>query len=199
MKVAPVINWSFRNVEEQVNAKGRLSIAMEVRNEGNAVDGLTVQLQSSHSVDMGFIPPDIAVYEDGVSSPVPLKSTTSRSIQTSPYEPGFNFLKTKRVTAPSTSTPPFVPDSRQNSRLFTRAQVTTSALSGNPNPTRTGDLIGVAWPTLLASTSRHGGVWSPVSSWQASSSTRRSSTENDASNKKAPCPTSKRKLRPMIG
>ena len=38
---------------------------MEVRNEGNAVDGLTVQLQSSHAVDMGFIPPDIAVYEEG--------------------------------------------------------------------------------------------------------------------------------------
>ena len=55
MKVAPQIKWSFRNVEEQVNAKGRLSIAMEVRNDGNAVDGLIVQLQSSHSVDMGFI------------------------------------------------------------------------------------------------------------------------------------------------
>ena len=69
MKVAPQIKWSFKNVEEQVNAKGRLSIAMEVRNDGNAVDGLIVQLQSSHSVDMGFIPPDIAVYEDGVEFP----------------------------------------------------------------------------------------------------------------------------------
>ena len=39
MKVAPQIKWSFRNVEEQVNAKGRLSIAMEVRNDGNAVTG----------------------------------------------------------------------------------------------------------------------------------------------------------------
>ena len=28
---------------EQVNAKGRLSIAMEVRNDLNAVDGLSVQ------------------------------------------------------------------------------------------------------------------------------------------------------------
>ena len=119
MKVAPVIDWSFQNIEEQVNAKGRLSIAMEVRNEGNAVDGLTVQLQSSHAVDMGFIPPDIVVYEEGGEFPAPLKSTTSRSTQTSPYEPGFSFLKTKRAMAPSTSTPPFVPDSRQNSRLFT--------------------------------------------------------------------------------
>ena len=69
LKIAPDIQWTFRNVEEQVNAKGRLSIAMEVRNDGNAVDGLIVQLQSSHSVDMGFIPPDIAVYEEGVEFP----------------------------------------------------------------------------------------------------------------------------------
>ena len=35
---------------------------MEVRNEGNAVDGLVVQLQSSHTVNMGFIPPEVAVF-----------------------------------------------------------------------------------------------------------------------------------------
>jgi hypothetical protein len=69
LKVAPEIKWTFRNIEEQTNAKGRMSIAMEVRNEGNAVDGLIVQLQSSHFVEMGFIPPDIAVYEDGVEYP----------------------------------------------------------------------------------------------------------------------------------
>ncbi len=63
LKVAPVIEWTFRNIEEQVNAKGRLTLAMEVRNDGNAVDGLIVQLQSTHSVPMGFIPPEGAIFE----------------------------------------------------------------------------------------------------------------------------------------
>ena len=42
---------------------------MEVQNEGNAPDGLVVQLRSSHAVDMGFIPPDTAIYEAGVEHP----------------------------------------------------------------------------------------------------------------------------------
>ena len=67
--VGPEINWTFRNVAEQVNARGRLTIAMEARNDGNAVDGLIVQLQSSHVVDMGFIPPENAVYEEDVEFP----------------------------------------------------------------------------------------------------------------------------------
>ena len=69
LKVAPEIKWTFRNVEEQVDAKGRLSIAMEARNDGNAVDGLIVQLRSTHSVDMGFIPPEGAVFDNTTTSP----------------------------------------------------------------------------------------------------------------------------------
>ena len=69
LKVAPVIKWTFRNIEEQVDARGRLSIAMEARNDGNAVDGLIVQLQSSHTVDMGFIPPENAVFDNTTTSP----------------------------------------------------------------------------------------------------------------------------------
>ena len=67
--VGPEIKWTFRNIAEQVNARGRLTIAMEARNDGNAIDGLIVQLQSSHVVDMGFIPPENAVYEDDVEFP----------------------------------------------------------------------------------------------------------------------------------
>ena len=69
LKVGPQIFWSFRNVEEQTNAKGIMSIAMEVRNDGNAEDGLIVQLQSDHVVDMGFYPPDGAIFEAGEVSP----------------------------------------------------------------------------------------------------------------------------------
>jgi hypothetical protein len=69
LKVGPQIIWTFRNVDERVNARGLMTIAMEARNDGNAVDGLIVQLQSSHMVEMGFYPPDDAVYEEGIEYP----------------------------------------------------------------------------------------------------------------------------------
>jgi len=124
MKVAPVISWSFRNVDEQVDAKGRLSIAMEVRNEGNAVDGLTVQLQSSHSVDMGFIPPDVAVYEEGVEFPrsfdindIPLNSNfTIRAWVQLPQDQNSNGTVYVNITIRSRLSPevPFVHTSTGN-------------------------------------------------------------------------------------
>lgn len=69
VKISPVINWSFENVSEEIDSKGRLSIVMTLRNEGNAFDGLIVQLQSSHSTEMAFIPPFIAIVEEGVEHP----------------------------------------------------------------------------------------------------------------------------------
>jgi hypothetical protein len=69
VKISPVINWSFENVSEEIDSKGRLSIVMTLRNDGNAFDGLIVQLQSSHSTEMAFIPPFIAIVEDGVEFP----------------------------------------------------------------------------------------------------------------------------------
>jgi len=42
---------------------------MTLRNQGNAFDGLVVQLQSSHSTDMAFVPPSIAIIEEGVENP----------------------------------------------------------------------------------------------------------------------------------
>ena len=68
VKIAPVINWSFENVVEEIDSKGRLSIVMTLRNQGNAFDGLVVQLQSSHSTDMAFEPPSVAIVEEGVES-----------------------------------------------------------------------------------------------------------------------------------
>ena len=69
VKIAPVVNWSFENVDEEIDSKGRLSIVMTLRNQGNAFDGLVVQLQSSHSTEMAFVPPSIAVIEEGVENP----------------------------------------------------------------------------------------------------------------------------------
>ena len=67
--IAPQINWTLENLIEEIDAKGRLSIAMTLRNDGNAVDGLVVQLECSHSTEMTFIPPNDAIIEDGVDLP----------------------------------------------------------------------------------------------------------------------------------
>ena len=82
LRIAPLIRWNLTVVEERVDARGQLSIALEVRNDGNAEDGLLVQLQSSHLVEMGLIPPANAVWEEGVANPrsieldaIPLGST----------------------------------------------------------------------------------------------------------------------------
>lgn len=82
LRIAPLIRWNLTVVEERVDARGQLSIALEVRNDGNAEDGLLVQLQSSHLVEMGLIPPANAVWEEGVTNPrsieldaIPLGST----------------------------------------------------------------------------------------------------------------------------
>ena len=92
VKISPVINWSFENVSEEIDSKGRLSIVMTLRNEGNAFDGLIVQLQSSHSTDMAFIPPFIAIVEDGVEFP--------RSFEIDDIPTGANFTLRAWVEIP---------------------------------------------------------------------------------------------------
>ena len=94
--VAPIINWSFINVVEEIDSKGRLSIAMDVRNDGNAVDGLLVQLQSSHATPMGFIPPFIAEVEEGVEFP--------RSFEVSDIPLGYNFTIRAWIDLPQDQT-----------------------------------------------------------------------------------------------
>ena len=67
--IAPKIDWSLQNIVEEVDSNGRLSIAMTLRNDGNAIDGLIVQLECSHSTEMAFIPPKSAIIEDGIEYP----------------------------------------------------------------------------------------------------------------------------------
>lgn len=130
LKVAPEIKWSFRNVAEQVNAKGRLSIAMEVRNEGNAVDGLIVQLRSSHSVDMGFIPPDIAVYEEGVEFP--------RSFEVNDIPLNSNFTIRAWVQLPQ--------DQTSNGTVYINTTIRSRFAPELPFVhTTTGNYLGVPW------------------------------------------------------
>ena len=67
--IAPEINWTLETLVEEIDAKGRLAIAMTLKNNGNAIDGLVVQLECSHSTQMTFIPPSNAIIEDGVEFP----------------------------------------------------------------------------------------------------------------------------------
>ncbi|MCH1537321.1 MAG: hypothetical protein L7S48_02815 [Candidatus Poseidonia sp.] len=130
LKVAPEIKWTFRNVEEQVNAKGRLSIAMEVRNDGNAVDGLLVQLQSSHSTPMGFIPPDSAIYEDGVEFP--------RSFEINDIPLGANFTIRAWVELPQ--------DQNTNGTVFINTSIRSRFAPELPFVhTSEGEYLGVTW------------------------------------------------------
>ncbi len=69
VRVAPIVKWSLGALEEEISPNNRLSIVFDVRNDGNAVDGFVVQLQSSHSVPMGLIPPAGAVYEEDSEYP----------------------------------------------------------------------------------------------------------------------------------
>ena len=198
LKVAPEIMWTFRNVEEQVNAKGRLSIAMEVRNDGNAVDGLIVQLQSSHAVDMGFIPPGIAVYEEGIEFPrsfeindIPLNSNfTIRAWAQLPQDQTSNGTVYINTTIRSRFAPelPFVHTSTG----------TTLAFNGNPSQRKMPALIGRVWRILPFSMFKPGGAWLRAFSSLASSSTKRSLTENDDLNKATRCPTKRRSTQPRL-
>ena len=67
--IAPEISWSVQNLVEETDAIGRFNIAMTLRNDGNAMDGIIAQLQCSHFTEMSFIPPSGAIYEDGIEFP----------------------------------------------------------------------------------------------------------------------------------
>ena len=67
--IAPEISWSVQNLVQETDAIGRFNIAMTLRNDGNAMDGIIVQLQCSHFTEMSFIPPNGAIYEDGIEYP----------------------------------------------------------------------------------------------------------------------------------
>ncbi len=128
--IAPVVKWTFRNVDEDVSVKGRMSIEMEVRNDGNALDGLVVQLQSSHAVDMGFIPPDSALYEEGVEFP--------RSFEINDVPLNANFTIRAWVQLPQ--------DETRNGTVYVNTTIRSKLAPDTPFVhTSTGDYLGEPW------------------------------------------------------
>ena len=67
--IAPSINWSLQDLVSEEDALGRYNIAMTLKNDGNAADGIIVQLQCSHFTPMTLIPPTGSIIEDGVEFP----------------------------------------------------------------------------------------------------------------------------------
>ncbi|RJU96752.1 MAG: hypothetical protein DWC04_06950 [Candidatus Poseidoniales archaeon] len=129
-KIAPVINWVFTDIVEEIDKNGRLTITMTARNEGNAIDGLLVQLQASHSTPMSFIPPFIAVYEEGVEYP--------RSFEITEIPIGFNFTIEAWVDLPQ--------DQRSNGTVYVNTTVRSQFVPDEPFVhTSTGTYLGVAW------------------------------------------------------
>lgn len=130
VKIAPVIRWNFTDIIEETDSNGRLSIAMTLRNEGNTADGLIVQLQSSHSTPMSFLPPKIAVYEEGVENP--------RSFEVSGIPIGYNFTVRAWIDLPQ--------DQPTNGTVWVN---TTVRSQFQPNTefvhTSKGDYTGVPW------------------------------------------------------
>ena len=64
---APYINWILSAAENSVT-NGQLKFEVTMRNEGNIPDGLIVRMASSYYTELSFIPPDNAVYEEGVEN-----------------------------------------------------------------------------------------------------------------------------------
>ncbi|MGB0330029.1 MAG: hypothetical protein ACPGCU_05350, partial [Candidatus Poseidoniaceae archaeon] len=67
--VGPNVAWTFLDGVSEVDSRDVVSFAVQLRNDGNLEDGLIVQLQSSHSTDMGFAPPAGAVIDSDSTQP----------------------------------------------------------------------------------------------------------------------------------
>ena len=67
--IAPVVEWSLQGLVAEEDAIGRYNIAMTLRNDGNAADGIIVQLQCSHYTPMSLLPPTGSSFEEDVEYP----------------------------------------------------------------------------------------------------------------------------------
>lgn len=129
-KIGPRVLWNFSNVTESINEKGMMSIQMNVRNDGNAIDGLLVQLRSSHNTEMAFIPPFIAEVEEGVENP--------RSFEVNDIPLGYNFTIEAWVQLPM--------DQSSNGTVYINTSIRSKfAPEIEFIHMSTGDYLGIPW------------------------------------------------------
>ena len=129
-KIGPKVLWNFSNVTESIDEKGIMSIQMNVRNDGNAIDGLMVQLRSSHLTEMAFIPPFIAEVEEGVENP--------RSFEVNEIPLGYNFTIKAWVQLPM--------DQSSNGTVYINTSIRSKfAPEIEFVHMSTGDYLGIPW------------------------------------------------------
>ena len=102
--IAPNIDWPIQDLTEENDALGRFNIAMTLRNDGNAADGIIVQLQCSHFTPMTLIPPLNSVTEPGVEFPRSFESTILSSALTLLFVLGQRYQLTKQAMEQCTLT-----------------------------------------------------------------------------------------------
>ena len=128
--IAPKIDWSIQDLTEENDALGRYNIAMTLRNDGNAADGIIVQLQCSHFTPMTLIPPTNSVTEPGVEFP--------RSFEINNIDFGANFTVRAWAEIPT--------DQTSNGTMYLNISIRSSFSPDDPISFTTGvDYIGVPW------------------------------------------------------
>ena len=128
--IAPKIDWSIQDLTEETDALGRFNIAMTLRNNGNAADGIIVQLQCSHYTTMTLIPPTNSVTEPGVEFP--------RSFEINDIDFGSNFTVRAWAEIPT--------DQTSNGTMYLNISIRSSFSPDEPKSFTTAvDYIGVPW------------------------------------------------------
>lgn len=128
--IAPKIDWSLQDLTEENDALGRYNIAMTLRNDGNAADGIIVQLQCSHFTPMTLIPPTNSVIETGVEFP--------RSFEINNIDFGSNFTVRAWAEIPT--------DQTSNGTMYLNISIRSSFSPDDPiSFTTEVDYIGVPW------------------------------------------------------
>ena len=115
---------------EENDALGRFNIAMTLRNNGNAADGIIVQLQCSHYTPMTLIPPTNSVTEPGVEFP--------RSFEINDIDFGSNFTVRAWAEIPT--------DQNSNGTMYLNISIRSSFSPDEPISFTTAvDYVGVPW------------------------------------------------------
>ena len=135
--IAPRIDWSLQDLATEEDAIGRYNVAMTLRNDGNAADGIIVQLQCSHFTPMTLIPPTGSTTEDGVEFP--------RSFEISNIGYGANFTVRAWAEIPT--------DQVSNGTMFLNVTVRSSFAPDEPISFSTSiEYLGNQWQTKSSAT-----------------------------------------------
>ena len=114
--IAPKVNWTIERFIQENDALGRLNIALTIKNLGNVDDGLIVQITSTHFTEMTLIPPDGAIFEQGVENP--------RTFEIDFVEQGANFTTRAWALIPT--------DQKSNGTMYVNLSVQSKFLPDEP-------------------------------------------------------------------